>query len=212
MDSQTRAGLVLAGGFSTRFSGGDKTMATLVDRPLIAHAITGLAPAVERIFVSCREAQLPNFESVFASVSIEVTPVTDPVPNRGPAAALAHVLGVVEEPMVAVVAADMPFVDAAFFEELFDLAEGTDGAVPMVDGHRQSTHGVYRTGPFRDAAHAAADGDGSLQAVLGRLNLTEMSEDTVRSLTTLRTFYDVNTVEDLQEVREFLDPGPETGD
>ncbi|PSM20067.1 molybdenum cofactor guanylyltransferase MobA [Nitratireductor sp. StC3] len=46
------AGLVLAGGRSSRMAGSDKAFLTLAGKPLIAHVLERLAPAVEAVAVS----------------------------------------------------------------------------------------------------------------------------------------------------------------
>lgn len=216
MTQPARAGIILAGGFGIRFADGEKLLATIDGEPLLARAIDGLAPAVDGVVVSCREEQLDDFRPIFDAVSVPVTPAPDPVPDRGPAAGLATALETVDAPWVAVVAGDMPFVDGVFLEWLFDriaddgddgddTANGSEGAVPEFDGHRQSTHAVYRTAALREAVEAALDGDdGSLQGVIEQLDVTVVPERTVLSHTSARTFRDVNTVEDIDEVRESL--------
>lgn len=235
MTEPARVGLVLAGGFSTRFEAGEKTLATIAGRPLLAHAIDGVAPAVDGVVVSCREEQLADFRPVFDAAPVTVAPAPDPVTDRGPAAGVANALESVEASLTAVVAGDMPFVDAAFLEELFDrlaTAEGemtavtdavtsedavtedidpeavvsedavTEAVVPEADGYPQPTHAVYRTDALRGAAERALDdGDGSLQNVLDHIDVTAIDERTVASLTPARTFFDVNTGEDLREAR-----------
>lgn len=200
-----RAGLVLAGGYSTRYTRGDKILAEIADRPLLSHAIEGLAPAVSHIVVSCREEQLEAIQPILDSFSISATAVTDENPDRGPVAGLATALDAVEAPWVALVAADMPFVDPDFLEELFTLAEDGDGAVPVIDGHWQSTHAVYRTTALEDAAEAVRAVEGSLQDVLDQLEVRWVPEAAVHSHTRGRTFFDVNTVEDLREVRTLVE-------
>lgn len=214
MPQPARAGIVLAGGFGTRFEDGEKLLATIDGEPLLARAISGLAPAVDGVVVSCREDQLADFRPIFEAATVPVAPAPDPVTDCGPAAGLATALETVDGPWVAVVAGDMPFVDGAFLEWLFDrvaddgdggddAANGSDGAVPALDGHRQSTHAVYRTAALREATTAALEeGEGSLRSVLDRLDVTVVPEREVLSQTSARTFRDVNTVEDLDEVRE----------
>lgn len=210
MPQPARAGIVLAGGFGTRFEDGEKLLATVEGAPILARAIGGLAPAVDGVVVSCREDQLENFRPIFDVASVPVAPAPDPVADRGPASGLATALDTVDAPWVAVVAGDMPFVDGDLLEALFDRAGESDGAVPQVDGHRQPTQAVYRTGPLREAAEGALDeGDGSLHGVLDRLDVTVVPETTVRSLTDRRSFADVNTVAELEDVRERLADGGE---
>ena len=203
MTTRPRAGLVLAGGYSTRFGEHDKALARLDGQPLLMHVVEGLAPAVDDVVVNCRQDHLSSFCLVLraAPVDVDVAFAPDPVPDKGPAAGLATGLREVSTPYVAVVAADMPFVDPEFFDDLFDLATESDGSVPHIGGHAQPMHTVYRTA----AAHSAAcdvvrHGDGSLRDVVECLDMTVLSESDVLSRTSRRTFADVNTADDLQAV------------
>lgn len=199
METPARVGVVLAGGFATRFAEGEKLLAEVAGEPLLGHAIEGVAPAVDGVVVSCREEQLDAFRPIFDAASVPVAPAPDPEPDQGPTAGLANALEAVSAPWVAVVAGDMPFVDAGFLDELFERVGDSDAAFPEVDGHQQPTHGVSRTDALAAAAEASlADDDGSLRAVLDRLDATVIPEETVRSLTERRTFFDVNTVVDLE--------------
>jgi molybdopterin-guanine dinucleotide biosynthesis protein A len=203
VSDSTAAGLVLAGGYSTRFEGGDKALATLDGRPLLDRAVAGLSPAVDGVVVNCRRAQVGPFRTALSppvgtsggAAGVAFAP--DPVPDRGPAAGLAAGLAPVSATRVAVVAVDYPFPDPALFAFLFGrLAQaGVEAAVPRVDGYRQPTHAVYRTGAVRAVAD---DGDGSLRAVLDRLDVETVPESEVLARTSRATFTDVNTRADLR--------------
>lgn len=203
MTTRPRAGLVLAGGYSTRFGEHDKALARLDDQPLLQHVVEGLAPAVDGVVVNCRQDQLPSFRSVIraASVDVDVAFAPEPVPNRGPATGLRSIW----TPYVAVVAADMPFVDPEFFDNLFYLAIDSDGSVPYIDGHIQPMHTVYLATMARSAARDVVRcGDGSLHDVVGCLDMTVLSISEVLSRTSRRTFSGLNTTDDLQAVeRQF---------
>lgn len=98
-------------------------------------------------------------------------------------------------PLVAVVACDMPFVDAAFLEWLFEEEmNDADGAVPYVNGVPQPTHPVFATEPPRRAADdAVRNASGSLRDILDRLDTVEISESRVVEKTSKRSFVDINT-------------------
>jgi len=203
MSTDARAGIVLAGGFSTRFGDDDKLLATLDGRPLLAHAIAGLAPAVDTVAVSCREDQLEEFRPIFERTTVTVTPAPDPLPDRGPAAGIATALETIDAPAVAVVAGDMPFVDRAVLDACFDQLVDTEAVVPSVDGYRQPTHAVYHTAPLGEAVAAAVEqGDGSLRAVMDRLDVTVVPAAELSSTVGSQPFFDVNTAAELETARE----------
>lgn len=195
MDSTgTRAGLVLAGGYSKRFGDREKALAPLDGRPLLAHAVAGVAPAVDGVVVNCRREQVPAFRDALRSVPTDVALAPDPEPGLGPAAGLVTGLSAIATEWVAVVTVDAPFVDASFLEYLFERATDREGAVPRLDGHRQVAHAVYHVDAAGRAAHdAVTAGDGSLQATVDRLDVATVPEEAVLERTSRRTFTDVNT-------------------
>jgi molybdopterin-guanine dinucleotide biosynthesis protein A len=201
MGSLKRTGVVLAGGYSTRFGEQEKALAKLDGQPLLAHAVKGVAPVVDGVLVNCRRDQLPMFRNVLTSISTDIAFVCDPKPGAGPAAGLRTALETVDTSRVAVVACDMPFVDAAFLDWLFGVMNDADGAVPYVDGVPQPTHAVYATKPTRRAAEdAVTNASGSLRDVLARLDTVDVSESRVLENTSRTSFVNVNSPTELDTV------------
>jgi molybdopterin-guanine dinucleotide biosynthesis protein A len=199
--SKGRVGVVLAGGYSTRFGEHEKALAKLDGQPLLFHAVKGVAPAVDTVLVNCRRDQLPKFRSALDSISTDIVFVCDPEPDRGPAAGLRTALDDVAAPLVAVVACDMPYIDAAFFDWLFEEMNDADGVVPYVEGKPQPTHAVFATKPTRRAADdAVKNASGSLRDVLDRLDLVEIPESRVVEKTAKTSFVDVNTSAELESL------------
>jgi molybdopterin-guanine dinucleotide biosynthesis protein A len=192
-------GVLLAGGYGTRFGDGEKALADLDGSPLLGHVLDGLEPAVDGIVINCRADQRAAFQSVLGGHGGDIVFVCDPTPDRGPAAGLATALKTVAAPAVALVGCDMPYVDPSFLTWLFEqLGEDTGGVVPMVDGHPQPLHAVYRTASTRQAAReAVATGSGSLREVLDILEPRRLPETEVLERTSHRTFRDINTQADL---------------
>lgn len=169
-----RTGLVLAGGRSTRFLGGDKALATLGGRPLVCHAAAAVAPAVDELVVNCRSDQRDDLTA--ALVGVDDAPVrfaVDPVPDEGPVAGLLTGLRHARGRYTAVVGCDQPCLRTATLAGLFDRAAGTAGAVPTVDGRRAALGGVYRTAAARRAAETSlARGSNTLRDVVRGLDPT----------------------------------------
>lgn len=199
--SERRAGIVLAGGYSTRFGEREKALARLDDQPLLARAVNGIAPAVDGVLVNCRRDQLSEFRSALASLSTDIAFVCDPEPDEGPAAGLRSALDATAAPFFAVVACDMPFVDATFLDWLFEVVNGADAAVPYVDGTLQPTHAVFATAPTRRATDDAVENaSGCLRDVLDRLDLVEIPESRVIERTAKTSFVDINTSAEIEKV------------
>jgi molybdopterin-guanine dinucleotide biosynthesis protein A len=200
--------VVLAGGFSTRFEGGDKALADLCGRPLLEHVVERVGAVCDHVVVNCRDEQAEAHRAAVADCSVPVTIATDPEPDRGPMAGIAAGLRAVESEYALVVACDMPFVDPAFVAHLFERASGLDAAVPRrEDGWYQTTQAVYRADAMATACERALErGEGKILAALETLEWTALSEADVRAHADADTFRNVNTREELaQAAREYCE-------
>jgi len=172
------AALVLAGGHSRRFGDRDKALATLEGTPLVRHVVervTG-AEAVEEVVINCRAEQRPVIRE---AVGDAATPrfAVDPIPDGGPVAGMRTGLRTVGEQRTFVVGCDMPLVDAAFVERLFDSAAG-DGAVPRDAEGWQPLCSVYDTAAARTATtRTLACGSRRMHDVLARLDVVAVDTD-----------------------------------
>lgn len=198
-----RAGVIVAGGRSTRFGDRDKVLADLAGVPMIRWATECLAGVTDELVVNCRVEQVESIESVLSSVHGGFA--TDPEPDRGPMAGIHTGLEAVESEYSAVVAADMPFVESTLIDHLFDRAAGHDAAVPRSDGRLQPIQAVYRTEAMTTACAAALErGDRRLLAVVSDLDCVVVEEDEVREYATIETFTNINTREEFEIVAEQL--------
>lgn len=189
----TATGIVLAGGFSRRFDGEDKTLATLDGTPLLGHAVGAVAPVVDAVVVSCREEQVPAFEDVLTDT---VTFCPDPTPDEGPLAGLAAAIDTVDAPVVALATADMPCVPTDLYRTLFAALDDSDADAAVVrdDGYLEAAPGVYRVDPLRTAIRERrAAGDARLRSMLERLAVVTVSAERVRERWGERALADVNT-------------------
>ncbi|ELY49219.1 molybdenum cofactor guanylyltransferase [Natronolimnohabitans innermongolicus] len=171
-------GVVLAGGYSTRFGETDKAVADLAGTPLIRRVGDRLATVADDIVVNCRDDQLESIRGAFADSDIEPAYATDPVPDRGPLAGIRVGLEATAREYAAVVACDMPFVDPALVELLAERARGRDGAVVRLeDGWYQTTQAVYRADAMAAACADALESDeGRIVAALERLDVATVDE------------------------------------
>jgi molybdopterin-guanine dinucleotide biosynthesis protein A len=188
------AGIVLAGGYSTRFGEDDKALADLDGRPMLAHVVDGLAPAVDAVVVSCRQSQVQDLRPILRYGQVDAATVPDPIPDRGPLAGLANAVDAVETQFVTVAPCDMPFLDTAVVSALRERIGENDAAIPRVDGECQPACAVYRTASVRQAASDALDADErSLFAMVSRLDAETVPADTVAAGVEPDPFLDVNT-------------------
>lgn len=180
MTAPPATAIVLAGGRSSRF-GGDKLVAELDGRPLLAHAIAGVAPAVREIVVVLSpDGAEPLLDG---ATDLPIRFARDADEGRGPLAGLAAGLAAAREPLAIVVGGDQPsLVPALLVEMLRHLAPGAIvplDAMALEEGSRiRPLPCALRVAPARSAASVAlALGGGSLIRFLGRLRLGILTPD-----------------------------------
>ncbi len=193
-----RAGVVLAGGRSSRM-GGDKTLAELRGSPLIAHVVERLRPAVDEVLIVVgSEAQRAAYASFGARV------VADLLPRGTPLVGAYTGLGEARGEYAFLTGGDQPLLDRRVVELLFARAEGHDAATPhWPNGWVEPLHAVYRSRPAAEAAQRLIEsGENKLGMILRTLpDVVRVPIDDVRAIDPeLRTLMDVDTAQDLERV------------
>lgn len=196
------AAVVLAGGGSTRFDGGDKALAPLLGLPMVDHVAARLVPVVDEVVVNCRASQR---EAVAAAVP-DARLAVDPEPDRGPLYGIHTGLAATDADRVVVVGCDMPLVDPTFLDALLGLLGDAEAAVPRRDdGWFVPTQAAYRREPMRRAAAAALERDeGRVVAATERLDVRVVEEAEATTLADEHTFLDANTREEFARAQELL--------
>jgi molybdopterin-guanine dinucleotide biosynthesis protein A len=180
--------VVLAGGTSRRFGGGDKTAAALGGTTVTGALLASLAALPD---------ELPDGLTVV---------VVGPEAGGGPAAALAAGLaGAERADVVLALAGDLPFAAPAAPRLLAALAAPEVDAALGVDpgGRRQYLLAAYRAAPLRRALEGVGVGGGeagtgnagtSMRSVVAGLRVAEVP-------VTAREALDVDTTADLERAR-----------
>lgn len=195
-----RAGVIVAGGRSTRFGGFEKATVLVDGVPMIRRVADGLVPAVDELVVNCRREQRPAFEDALSGLAVSFA--EDPILDRGPVAGLRTGLQATTAEYAAVVACDMPFVPTSLVDHLFAASRTNAGAVPEVDGEPQPFPAVVHV---RAAQTACTDAfvrrEGRLRDVVDLLDPVVVSEQTVTAYADPAALRNINTREDLREAR-----------
>jgi molybdopterin-guanine dinucleotide biosynthesis protein A len=95
-----------------------------------------------------------------------------------------------------VVACDMPFVDAAIFAQLAQVAQrepGKDAIIPRVGGQAQPFHGLWHRRGLPKLTARLAAGELGVQAALETLNVVWMDEIALGIAPDAAAFCNVNT-------------------
>jgi molybdenum cofactor guanylyltransferase len=149
--------VVLAGGRAARLGGAPKPQLEVGGRTMLAAVLEATADAAVRVVVGPPQP-----------VPDGVRVVREQPPGGGPVAALGAGLAVVDTDVVAVLAADLPFLTADLVRQLRERLTG-DGVLVVDDtGRDQLLLGAWRTAALR-AALPAAGGPTSLRKVLAPL-------------------------------------------
>jgi molybdopterin-guanine dinucleotide biosynthesis protein A len=184
-DLSSFCAVILAGGQAARLGGADKASVEVDGRTLLAHALDAVIDAAEVVVVG---DQVPTDRPV--------TFTLESPRYGGPVAALLTGRDALlrTTPAIAVLAVDMPRLDAHTVRRLHQAAAGADGAV-LVDpsGRRQLALVVDRerldaVRPDHEGQHGM-----SMRALLGRLDLTEVRAvgDEHRDIDTWRDLRDI---------------------
>ena len=199
------AGVIVAGGRSTRFGERDKAVADLAGVPMIRRVADRIVPAIDELVVNCRADQRDVIERALSGYALPTAFAEDEETDQGPMAGIGRGLRTLGgDELAFVVACDMPLVDPDFVSHLAERATGRDGAVPKLDdGWFQTTHAVYRAGPMGDACEKAlARGDRKIIAPLTDIDYVVIDEEEVREHAVLgpKVFENVNTETELEAV------------
>jgi molybdopterin-guanine dinucleotide biosynthesis protein A len=197
--AQPLGAVVLTGGEAVRLGGVDKASIEIGGRTLLERTLAALADVPEVVVVG---QEVPTSRPVtFAR--------EDPV-GGGPAAGLLAGLGrFARSPdRVVVLAVDMPLVTRHTVGRLVGAAQGEDGAV-LVDagGRRQYLCAAYSVAALERARHASGTDTGhglAVRRLVGHLHLVTVPAVGAESR-------DLDTWEDLAEVRETVEGSPPTG-
>lgn len=198
---------VLAGGRSVRM-GVDKTLIAVDGVPLISRVVHAVvACAAHAIIVTNRPEALVDVD-----FPPDVAILQDEVAHLGPLGGLATALAAAEDKWVLAVAADMPWLSTEIACALWDRRDEADVVMPVTEKGPEPLLALYRVETCLPAARAAiASGRRRIVAIFGSLRVIEVPVDSFRDIDPeLRSFVNVNTLNDLEEVREAAEETPDS--
>ncbi len=197
------AGLIFAGGMSSRFDGGAKEDALLAGRTLLSHVIERAAPQVDIFAISRADGGDENAGGA--------TTVADIFKECGPLAGLhaglcwANSLAPKAD-YLATFACDTPMIPEYLVARLADalLTSGAAAAIAQADGVRHPTLGLWSAALGPLARRRLEAGDYSLHGMADAAGAT-----TVRFASRPRSgFFNVNTRADLVALEKMLGDSP----
>ncbi len=191
--------IVLAGGSGRRLGGVDKALLDVGGRTLLDRVLSATS-AAGRVVVVGPARDLPP----------GVASTSERPPGGGPVSAVAAGLVLVDAPLVAVLACDLPFVTAETISSLVAQLRGpgarADGA-QLADetGRPQPLAAVYRTDRLRAVVAELAPAAGTpMRAVVGGLTMLDLPARPGQA-------WDCDTWADVHRARDRADHDPGEG-
>jgi len=188
-------GVILAGGRASRLGGIDKSALDVDGQTVFERVISALSAVADRLLVVANDDRF--------DADPRLTLIRDPEPHAGVLPALNASLTAASTPLAVVVACDMPFLQVPLLSYLIETAGNCDAVVPVVDSRPEPMHAVYRVEPCRAAIAAALARDQRrMIAFLDDVRTCLIAEADLRRFDpNLRSFFNVNTLDDLANAR-----------
>lgn len=193
-----KSAVILAGGKSTRM-GFDKRKAKFRGKSLVYWSYQALEDIVDEVILSvAQNGEMSELESNFGE---KVIIARDEKPDMGPIYGILMSFQKAKGEYVAVSPCDSPFIKTELYIRLFELANGFDGAVPMINNYWEPLHAVYRREAMIQAIEKTfAEGRRSVTNTFKYLNIKKLSENEVRNFDPeLLSFTNINSRKDLEK-------------
>jgi molybdopterin-guanine dinucleotide biosynthesis protein A len=185
--------VIQAGGESRRM-GTDKGLVTFLEAPLVQRIYSRVVELADELIVTSNNPQ------AYAFLNLPV--VSDRLPGRGALGGLYTALSAASHPLVAVVACDMPFVNAGILAQARDMLAADHSlaaVIPRSDDGAEPFHAVYRRDACLPAVEQALNADRwRVDAWFSQVQLHFLTGDTLLALDPDRlAFWNVNTPQEL---------------
>lgn len=197
------AGLILAGGRSTRM-GRDKTTMSLLGRPMIAHVADRLSPQVSMLAINA----LPGFEQHQNLPLVADTLADHQGPLAGILAGLRHFSATGPHTHMVSAAGDGPFLPCDLVKRLAAACpDGRTITVAASEGHMHPVYALWPLSVADDLGDWLSDPDNRrVKAFITRHpNVTVAFEQDETPAGTRDPFFNVNTPEDFALAQTFLE-------
>lgn len=190
---------IQAGGESSRM-GQDKALLLVNGQPLIARVLSRLSNLADDVLVTT------NHPDDFRFLGVPLYP--DKYPGKGALGGLYTALEAAGQPLVAVVACDMPFASADLLAYARDrlLSTGADVAIPRSEEGFEPFHAVYRRETCLPAVKKALDaGERRLISWFPDVTVSSiLPEEWLPYDPDLLAFWNLNTPDDFRQAEQWI--------
>lgn len=186
-----------AGGKSSRM-GKDKALLPFLGTPLIKRLRDRFLDVGDELVV------IANDFSGYQDLNLPL--FKDLIPDRGALGGLFTALSVAKNPLVGLIAADLPFASPDLLVNLFEklLLTGADGVIPNSENGLEPLHAVYRRETSLPLVKKAMDQDlWRMNAWFDQADILILSPEETQNLNSYKyTFMNLNTPEDFQQAED----------
>lgn len=177
-------GVLLAGGKSSRF-GRPKMFEIWKGQPLYEVGVSAFSELNYPIVIATNK----ELVSIFSAPHVKY--ITEETMHEGPLYALSHVMQRVESDWYFIIAADMPYVNAAFIAVLSaHISDDFDAIIPTEQGKWQPLAGLYHRRALPKAMAALERNRRSMKALLEEVRVSFIP------MNDTKIFKNINYVED----------------
>lgn len=194
------SGIILAGGKSLRLRQ-NKMLEAVGHRSLLEQVISRIASLSSEIIVVTAEGQLIPQYKEYPDIKV----VTDIYPDKGPLCGIYTGLKISTSVCNLVVAADMPFLNRALLDYMLGLVDGVDLVAPRVAGQIEPLHAIYNKDCLVAIEKMMKEGVLSVHKLISRVKVRYVEANEItRFDPEQRSFFNINTEDDLQLAREIV--------
>lgn len=189
--------VIQAGGESSRM-GRDKALVPLAGRPMIEHILTRVTGLGDETLITTNNPDALEY--------LGIPLATDEEPGAGALPGLRTALRAAQGDNVLILACDMPFVNRLLLEYQLTLVPKADVIVPEWRGNYQTMHAVYaRKKVLRAVEQVLEEGERRMISFYPHVKVYSVSPEEVAEYDPKgRSFFNVNTPEDLADAERFL--------
>ncbi len=195
-------GAVLSGGTSFRM-GEEKGLVKLGGVPMVNYVAKTMELLADEVVVAVAPGMTERYRQVLGE---DRRIVEDKEAAEGPLAGLVTILREAKGDYVMVTPCDTPFARLDVCQAISTFAKGRDGAVPRVGGYLEPLHSAYKRRHCLAAfEEALEEGMRKPSDAYSLVRMVHIEEEDLRALDPhLETFWNINTLEDLQEAERRL--------
>lgn len=190
--------LVVQAGGESRRMGKDKALLLFLGQPMIQRVLGRLAHMADEVIVTTNHPSAYRF--------LDLPLAADLLPGRGALGGLFTALSVATQPLVAVVACDMPFVNPGLLQAAHDklLALDCDAVIPLTAEGSEPFHAVYRRETCLPVVQRALQADKwRVNSWFEAVNMCYQMEEAIQHHDPEGlAFWNVNTPEELEQAEQ----------